>query len=112
MEKHILDYRTSDVFVRNALISLGFPTNIRVETSINAKDYVSYMAEYEKVITYELEKHIMPISKENYVMLLKSGMELNNCSVNSIDVAITDGKIWYAVAFEKNQELKRRKGRK
>ena len=90
MDKLKINLDSATGYVKNVLTSLGYPDNIEVFTYTDDEGNITYSATYSEFYRGKLNQYIMPISKSNFKLFLKLGLENRGYAVNSINSFMTN----------------------
>lgn len=114
MEKLKINYFKADSFVKKGLIFIGYPENIEIISYFGDEGKVCYQAYYEKIYNGETSKYVMPLSRKNYIDLMKLAMSLSGYTVNNINIKNNEDSIYYEafvdiVSFDNSKRIRGRK---
>ena len=99
MEKIRLSAKSAGKYVASALIFIGYPENIRVETKFSEEGHIFFEATYQIFHRGKMQKVLMPLSNSNYYSLLNYGLELNGIYPIYRNERIKDKQINYTIGY-------------
>lgn len=85
-------------FVKEGLMLIGFPDTLKIERFIGDNDIVYYFVYYESEIKGKMCKRIKPLTKRNYIDLMKFALQINGYDVPFVDIKVRDASVSYIVS--------------
>lgn len=98
MEKIRFSEERANSFVREGLTLIGFPDNLSIQRFIGDNNTVSYFVYYEAEVKGKVCKRIKPLTKRNYIDLMKFALQVNGYDVPFIDIRVRDEDVTYTVS--------------
>ncbi len=98
MEKIKFSEEHAHGFVKEGLMLIGFPENLQIQGFIGDNDTVSYWVYYESEVKGKMHKRIKPLTKRNYIDLMKFALQINGYDVSFVDIKVRDESVSYTVS--------------
>ena len=97
MEK--MNFSEEQVFkyVKEGMLLIGYPENVKVFRYVGDNDKPMFYATYEKYVDGNIEKHLKRLRVKDFVDLFKFALIVNGYDIDSIDIRVRDEKICYSI---------------
>lgn len=93
MEKINIDIDQTYLFVKDALVLIGYPENLEIITYIDDEGMPGYHLLYEKEYQGRLDKHLTKLSKRDFIGLMMLGMSIKGYQVEAIYIDTYENKL-------------------